>query len=323
MPAMLTYPQIDPVALELGSLKIHWYGVMYLIAFLAGWALGTWRCKDAFRGWQRRHMDDVLFYVALGIIIGGRLGYVAFYAPGQFLSDPSMLFKVWQGGMSFHGGLLGTMFAMWWFARRRGWAFFKVADFIAPLVPIGLGAGRVGNFINGNLWGKPTDGPWGMVFPSEAAGDVARHPSQLYEAFLEGAVLFIILWWFSRRPRPMMSVSGLFLLGYGVFRFAVEFVRVPDAHIGYLAFDWFTMGHLLTLPMVLGGLALLWLAYRRGEMPEAAQEVDGDAVAATAGPTAGNAANPASGEAAPAKQQGRRRSAKRGGRKTGGRRKRK
>ena len=160
---MLSHPEFDPVALDLGGLRVHWYGVMYLLAFLMGWVLGTWRTRDGFRGWTRRDMDDVMVYVALGIIVGGRVGYVLFYAPGQFLSNPLILFQVWQGGMSFHGGLLGTILAMWLFARRRQWRFFQVADFIAPLVPLGLGAGRVGNFINGNLWGKPSELPWAMV----------------------------------------------------------------------------------------------------------------------------------------------------------------
>ena len=259
---MLIHPDIDPVAIQLGGLRIHWYGIMYLVAFGGGWALGQLRTKDAFRGWQSRDMDDVLFYAALGIIFGGRLGYVFFYAPGQFLADPLMMIRVWQGGMSFHGGLVGTIVAMALFARRRGWAFFKVADFIAPLVPLGLGAGRIGNFINGNLWGKESSLPWAMVFPGAAAGGVPRHPAQLYEALLEGVVLLVILWWFSRRSRPAMTVSGLFLLGYGAFRFMIELVRVPDAHLGYLAFDWVTMGQVLTVPMILCGAGLLIWGYR-------------------------------------------------------------
>ena len=280
MRSMLIHPEFDPVALNLGGIRVHWYGVMYLLAFLMAWGLGTWRAKDRFRGWTRRDMDDVVFYVALGIILGGRLGYVLFYAPAAFLKDPAMLFQVWQGGMSFHGGLLGTMFAMWLFARRRNWGFFQVADFVAPLVPLGLGAGRIGNFINGNLWGLPSDLPWAMVFPR--VDEVARHPSQLYEALLEGLILFAIVWLFSRRPRPLMSVSALFLLGYGVFRFLVEFVRVPDEHIGYLAFDWLTIGHLLTLPMIIFGGLLLWLAYRNNEYPKPLPEAHADDVPAAA-----------------------------------------
>ena len=259
---MIAYPEIDPVAFALGPLKVHWYGLMYLIGFGAGWWLGRVRARQSVRGWRGVDVDDVLFYVAVGVVVGGRLGYVIFYDFPGFLADPLSLFKLWQGGMSFHGGLIGVIVAMLLFARSRGRAFFEVADFIAPLVPPGLLAGRLGNFINGNLWGRETDLPWGMVFPT--GGPVPRHPSQLYEALLEGVVLFALLWWFSRRPRPVAAVSGLFLLGYGVFRFAVEFVREPDAHLGYLALDWFTMGQALTLPMMLFGAGLMWFAHSRG-----------------------------------------------------------
>ncbi len=260
---MLTYPEIDAVAFRIGPISIYWYGIMYLIGFGGGWWLGRRRARDVWRGWRGEQVDDLVFYIVLGVLLGGRLGYVFFYDFGGFLANPVSLFKVWQGGMSFHGGLIGVMFAMWYFARRRETTFFHVADFVAPLVPIGLGAGRVGNFINGRLWGKETDLPWGMVFPDPRAGGVPRHPSQLYEVLLEGVVLFIVLWLFSRRPRPVMAVSALFLLLYGVFRFAVEFVRVPDAQYGYLAFGWVTMGQLLSLPMILAGAFLLWYAYTR------------------------------------------------------------
>ena len=270
---MLTYPDINPVALDLGIIKVHWYGLMYLVALGGGWALGRLRARDPFRGWRARDVDDIVFYVALGAILGGRIGYILFYAPGQFVANPLVLFRVWEGGMSFHGGLLGTLVAMWWFARcRQGWGFFRVADFVAPLVPVGLGAGRLGNFINGNLWGSPSNLPWAMVFPG--GGDTPRHPSQLYEAALEGGLLFAVLWLYARRPRPVMATSGLFLLGYGVVRFGIEFVRVPDAHIGYLAWGWLTMGHLLTIPMVVAGAGLLCLAYRRGETQSAPRAVD-------------------------------------------------
>lgn len=204
-----------------------------------------------------------MFYAVLGVVIGGRVGYMLFYNFSYLVSNPLSLFKVWEGGMSFHGGLLGVLIAMGLYARKRGMGFFGVADFIAPLVPIGLGAGRIGNFINGRLWGKETELPWGMVFPG--AGSVPRHPSQLYEALLEGAVLFVILWLFSRRPRPAMAVSALFLLFYGVFRFSVEFVRVPDEQFGYLAFDWVTMGQVLTLPMILAGAGMF--LYARTQSP--------------------------------------------------------
>lgn len=260
---MLAYPQIDPVALRIGPISIYWYGIMYLVGFGGGWWLGRRQAREVWRGWRPEQVDDLVFYIVLGVLLGGRLGYVLFYDFGSFVADPLSLFKVWQGGMSFHGGLIGVICAMVLFARRRDTTFFNVADFVAPLVPIGLGAGRIGNFINGRLWGKETDLPWGMVFPDTRAGGVPRHPSQLYEVLLEGLVLFIVLWLFSRRPRPTMAVSALFLLLYGVFRFSVEFVRVPDAQYGYLAFDWVTMGQVLSLPMILAGAFMLWYAYAR------------------------------------------------------------
>lgn len=257
---MLTYPDIDPAIVRFGDFALHWYGMMYLVGFVGGWWLGRVRARRPGSGWQVQEIGDLLFYGALGVIVGGRIGYILFYNFGLFLEDPLLLLRIWQGGMSFHGGLLGVLLAMWLYGRRTGRTFFQVTDFIAPLVPIGLGAGRIGNFINGELWGRPTDLPWGMVFPFVDAQP--RHPSMLYEALLEGLVLFVILWWFSSRPRPRMAVSGLFLLCYGVFRFAVEFVREPDSHLGFIAFDWLTMGHLLSAPMVLFGVLLLGLAYR-------------------------------------------------------------
>jgi phosphatidylglycerol:prolipoprotein diacylglycerol transferase len=258
---MLTYPDIDPVAVSLGPVAIHWYGLMYLIGFIAGWWLGVVRARKPSSGWRTSEIGDLLFYVALGVILGGRIGYILFYNFGLFLDDPLVLFRVWQGGMSFHGGLLGVLFAMWLYGRRTGRSFFQVTDFMAPFVPIGLGAGRIGNFINGELWGRPTDLPWGMVFPF--VDSQPRHPSMLYEALLEGVVLFLVLWVYSSRPRPTGAVSGMFLLCYGVFRFAVEFVREPDAHIGYLFMHWVTMGQVLSVPMILFGILLLVLAYRR------------------------------------------------------------
>ena len=254
----MTSPVIDPVAFRLGDVAIHWYGLMYLVAFATGWALGAYRAPQA--GWDKEEIADLVFYVAMGVIIGGRLGYIFFYKPGDFLDNPLVLFAIQQGGMSFHGGLLGVIGAMYLYARKMQRHFFAVTDFVAPLVPTGLLAGRVGNFINGELWGAPTDLPWGVVF--RGGGDVARHPSQIYEAALEGFLLFIVLWWFTRRPRPVMAASGLFLLGYGIGRFAVEFVREPDAHLGYLAFDWVTMGQVLTAPMMLAGTAMMLIAYR-------------------------------------------------------------
>lgn len=261
---MLAYPDIDPVAFRIGPVQVHWYGIMYLLGFLTGWWLGRVRAKQPQWSWKPTDVDDLLFYIALGVIVGGRLGYVLFYDFESFARAPWNVFAIWQGGMSFHGGLLGAIVALWLYARRRARGFFTVTDFAVPLIPAGLGFGRIGNFINGELWGVPSDLPWAMVFPDPRAGGVPRHPSPLYEAFLEGAVLFVILWLYSRRPRPTMAVSGAFLLGYGVFRFGVEFVRAPDPHIGYLAFGWLTMGHVLTAPMILLGLGLLWYAYRGG-----------------------------------------------------------
>ena len=267
MPAMLAHPEFDPVAFALGPVKVHWYGLMYLIAFALGWWLGRVRARDAWRGWSRDDVGDVLFYGALGAVAGGRLGYMFFYDFDRLLADPLSLFMVWRGGMSFHGGLLGVIVAMWWFARSRGRGFFEVADFIAPLVPPGLAAGRLGNFINGRLWGSPSDLPWAMVFPDPLAGAVPRHPSQLYEALLEGVVLFLVLWWFTRRPRPAMAASSVFLIGYGVARTLVEFVRVPDAHLGYVSFGWVTMGQVLTLPMIAAGIVLAVMATARPPVP--------------------------------------------------------
>ncbi|MCK9532542.1 MAG: prolipoprotein diacylglyceryl transferase [Gammaproteobacteria bacterium] len=256
---MLPYPSVDPVAFSLGPVKVHWYGLMYLVGFAAGWWLLRLRARRPGSGWQPQQIDDLLFYAALGVILGGRIGYVLFYNFSAFLAEPLMLIRLWEGGMSFHGGLLGVLVALGWYARREGRRWFAVVDFLAPVVPIGLGAGRIGNFINAELWGKVTDVPWAMVFPG--AGPLPRHPSQLYEFLLEGVALFIILWLFSRKPRPLGAISGVFALCYGLFRFLVEFVREPDAHLGYLAFGWVTMGQVLSLPLMAVGLFLLWYAY--------------------------------------------------------------
>lgn len=259
---MLQHPDIDPVAIHIGPLAVHWYGIMYLIAFLTVWGLGRIHARRTFTPLMPEQMGDLVFYGVLGTVLGGRIGYILFYSLPQFLEDPLLLFRIWQGGMSFHGGLLGVILAVWLYARRYGLGLVQLTDFAAPLVPIGLGAGRIGNFINAELWGAPTTLPWGMVFPG--AGPSPRHPSQLYEAALEGLVLFVILWTFARKPRPLGAVSGLFLLAYGSFRFMVEFVRMPDAHLGYLAFGWLTMGQILSLPMIVGGIALLvWAYYKR------------------------------------------------------------
>jgi phosphatidylglycerol:prolipoprotein diacylglycerol transferase len=256
---MLTYPNIDPVAFSLGPLKVHWYGLTYLAAFLLGWWLGRIRAKREDNSWTQEQIGDLVFYVALGVILGGRLGYILFYDFANFINDPKTIFQVWKGGMSFHGGLIGVLVAMWLLGRKTRRGFFEVADFVAPLVPTGLLAGRIGNFINSELWGKPTDLPWGFQL---VPGGPALHPSQLYEGMLEGVALFIILWVYSSRQRPVMAVSGMFLLFYGIFRFLVEFVRVPDAQLGYLALNWVTMGQILSMPMIVFGLVLLGIAYK-------------------------------------------------------------
>lgn len=254
---MIVYPDIDPVALSLGPLKVRWYGVMYVVGIGLGWWLARRRAAAAGSTWKPVDVDDLIFYAAIGVIVGGRVGWILFYGWEGVVADPLSALKVWQGGMSFHGGFLGVLAAMVLFARSRGRKVADVFDFMAPLPALGLGAGRIGNFINGELWGKPTDVPWGFLVDGEV-----RHASQLYEAALEGFVLFAILWWFTSRPRPRLAPSGLFLVGYGSFRILVEFVRLPDAHLGYLAFGWLTMGQLLSLPMVIAGIALLVWAYR-------------------------------------------------------------
>ena len=264
---MLTYPEIDPIIVSFGPLAVRWYGVMYLIGFIAFWALGVYRAKKPHSPFKPEQVADMLFWGVIGVVVGGRLGSMLFYNTETFFSAPWTLFYIHKGGMSFHGGLLGVIAVMWWYGRKHGVGFWRFADFVAPLVTIGLGAGRIGNFINGELWGRATDPNawWAMVFPH--VDSLARHPSQLYQAFLEGAVLFVVLWLFSRRPRPAGSVSGLFLIGYGLFRFLVEFVREPDrdasGQIKFLLFDWMTMGQLLSLPMILFGIALIVWAYRK------------------------------------------------------------
>ena len=262
---MLVHPDFDPVAFSLGPLQVRWYGLMYLFGFIAGWTLGRYRATRPGSGWTSQQVDDLVFYIALGIILGGRIGYVLFYNFDVFLQDPLLLLRIWEGGMSFHGGLLGVLLAMGLYARKAGKDYFQVTDFIAPLIPPGLFFGRIGNFINGELWGRVSDVPWAMLFHTPGAGDLPRHPSQLYQAALEGLALFVILWVYSARPRPTMAVSGLFLLGYGMFRFITEFFRQPDAHLGFVAFDWLTMGQLLSLPMILMGALFMAWAYRRQE----------------------------------------------------------
>ena len=257
---MILHPGIDPVAISLGPLQIHWYGVMYLVAFVGGAWLGVDRSNRPDSGWKPNEVWDLLFYVALGVILGGRLGYVVFYNLSYFIDHPQEIVYIWTGGMSFHGGLLGVLTAIFWFARRTHRSFFAVADFLAPLFPLGIGAVRISNFINQELWGRVTDLPWGVVFST--GGPLPRHPTQLYEAFLEGVLLFVILWLYSGEHRRPGRVSALFLIIYGLSRITVEFVRMPDDHIGYLYGGWVTMGHLLSLPMLLLGVAVFWRSSR-------------------------------------------------------------
>ena len=276
--------QLDPIAISLGPLKIHWYGLMYLLAFLSAWWLGRGRIrKGRLPGVDENAFGDLMFYGMLGVVLGGRIGYILFYDLKTYLGDPLQMLKVWQGGMSFHGGLIGVLIAVLWWSRKHRQHFFDVADFVAPLIPLGLGFGRLGNWINGELWGKPTDGSWGVIFPASLPAQLqnlparslsamaesgvldqyARHPTQLYQMVWEGIVMFAVLWWYSSTPRPRFAVSGMFALLYGTFRFAVEFVRLPDPQLGYLAFGWLTMGQLLSLPMILFGLWLLATLNRR------------------------------------------------------------
>lgn len=263
---MYVHPEINPIAISLGPFAVHWYGLMYVTGFLAFLGLGRWQIKHrSWHGWTLEMLDDALFFGALGVVLGGRLGYVLFYQPAHFLIHPLEIFAVWQGGMSFHGGFLGVLVAMWFFARKynlnspKNW--LKVMDFVAPLVPIGLGAGRMGNFINGELWGRPTDAAYGMIFPH--VDTIARHPSQLYEFFLEGIVLFLILWIYAAKPRAVGAISALFLIGYGSFRFLVEFTRQPDDYLGLLSLG-LSMGQWLSLPMILLGI-WMWLAAKQGK----------------------------------------------------------
>lgn len=254
---MIPFPQINPVALEVGPLQIHWYGLMYLFSFLAAWGLAKWRNSHYKLDWSNEQIGDLIFYGALGVILGGRVGYMLFYNTAQLMSQPLSLFKVWEGGMSFHGGLLGVTLAMWIFARRFKRSFLEVTDFIAPLVPIGLAAGRIGNFINGELWGRVTDVPWAVVFPN--SDGQPRHPSQLYEFGLEGVLLFILVWWYASKPRPAGCISAVFLIGYSLARMIAECFRQPDLQLGFIAFNWLTMGQLLSIPMLLLGLGLWWM----------------------------------------------------------------
>ena len=278
----LAFPQFDPVIFSIGPVSLHWYGLMYLVGFVFAMWLAVRRANRPGSGWTKEEVENLLYAGFLGVFLGGRIGYVLFYNLPLFLDNPLYLFKVWDGGMSFHGGLIGVICVMFWFAHRTRRNFFQVSDFIAPMIPFGLGAGRLGNFINGELWGRvTTDTPWAMLFPGSRDEDLAllpshpqwqalfnqygvlpRHPSQLYELLLEGVVLFIILNVFIRKPRPLGSVSGLFLIGYGAFRIIVEFFRQPDAQLG-LFDDAISMGQILSLPMIIAGVIMIVWAYRR------------------------------------------------------------
>jgi phosphatidylglycerol:prolipoprotein diacylglycerol transferase len=257
---MLKYPVIDPVLVSLGPLQVHWYGIMYLLGFAGAWWLATRRSRLPNSPCQTEQVEDLIVYGAAGVILGGRFGYVLFYHFDRFIEDPLWLLRIWEGGMSFHGGLLGVAIALLVYARKLRQPFFAVTDFIAPMVPIGLGLGRLGNFIGQELWGRATDVPWAMVFPRDPE-QLARHPSQLYQAALEGLILFVILFWFSSKPRPKMAVTGLFLILYSCFRMAVEFFREPDSHIGFDAMGWLTRGQLLSFPMLMVGCTLFFAAY--------------------------------------------------------------
>lgn len=280
------YPDIDPIIFSLGPLAVRWYGLAYLAAFALCWWLGNRRADRPGSGWSRQDVSDLVFYGAVGGVLGGRIGYTLFYGFEQLMRDPLFILRVWEGGMSFHGGMLGAVLGLWLFGRRTSRSFFQVTDFGAPLIPLGLGLGRLGNFANTELPGRATDSVFGLVYPCSAEAirqinplcvgeweSVARHPSPLYQAFAEGLVLFVVLWWFSSRPRPLGAVSGMFLLVYGTLRFITEFFRTPDAHLGFVALDWLTMGQILSVPMVIAGVALLVMGRR--STPAGAGEAQG------------------------------------------------
>jgi len=253
---MFIYPHINPVAFSLGPIKVHWYGIMYLLGFSLAWMLGNYRCKKLKLAWTSEQISDLIFYAALGLILGGRIGYMLFYSWSELSADPLKIFKVWEGGMSFHGGLLGGLIGLYLFSKHFQKSFLEVTDFTAPLIPLGLGAGRMGNFINGELWGRPTDLPWAMIFPH--VDHLPRHPSQLYEFGLEGIVLFFILFFYTLKPRPTGYATALFFVLYSIFRFTIEFFREPDIQIGFIFNHWLTMGQLLTIPVLLLGILIWW-----------------------------------------------------------------
>lgn len=268
---MWEYPSIDPVAISLGPIQIHWYALSYLIGIsFVWWHLSFRNKKQAEKPkqhnvpvWTAEQLSDLVFYAVLGVILGGRIGYMLFYGMDQILENPVSVLRVWEGGMSFHGGMLGVFLGMYWFARKTGHTFFQVTDFIAPSIPIALGCGRIGNFINAELPGRVTDVPWAVIFPGDT---VMRHPSSIYQATLEGPVLFLLLWLFALKARPTMAISGMFLIGYGSLRFVSELFRRPDLHMGadgFIAFDWLTTGQLLSVPMVLFGVVFIAYSYRQ------------------------------------------------------------
>ena len=258
---MFNVGDIDPIAFSLGPLKVHWYGLSYLLGFAGVWFLGRIRAQKSYAPITVEAVDDLVFYGAMGAMLGGRIGYQLFYNFDIFIADPLLIIKIWQGGMSLHGGVIGVFIAYWFMARKYDCKLLQLIDFLAPLSCVGLFSGRVANFINGELWGKTTDLPWGVIFPR--ADYLPRHPSQLYEALLEGLLMFVVLWLFTAKERPYMAPTGLILMGYGCSRFFVEFFRLPDAHLGYIAFGWLTMGQILTLPMILIGALLFYFAYKK------------------------------------------------------------
>lgn len=255
---MWHYPNLDPVAISLGPISIHWYAISYLVGIgLVWWTLG-YRNRHYASGYSDEEVSDLVFFAVLGVLLGGRIGYMLFYGMENLMANPASALRVWEGGMSFHGGLIGVLLGVLWFARKTGRTFFQITDFIAPSIPIALGCGRIGNFINAELPGRVTEVPWGLVYPGEV---VARHPSSLYQAMLEGPVLFALLWVFAMKPRPVMAVSGLFLVGYGLLRIFSETFRLPDSHLGFVLFDQVTQGQLLSLPMVLLGAGFIAYSY--------------------------------------------------------------
>ncbi len=259
---MIVLPEIDPVAIALGPLQIRWYALTYLFGFAMAWWLGCLRADKPGSGWTRQQVGDLITNGMLGVILGGRLGYILFYDLSVYIADPIRMLRLWEGGMSFHGGLIGVIVAVALYARSIGKNVMDVLDFVAPITPVGLGAGRLGNFINGELWGRTTDVPWAMVFPHDRL-QLARHPSQLYQFALEGIFLFALLWWYSGKPRPRFAVGGLFLIGYGLPRFVVEFFREPDAQLSFVMLGWMTRGQQLCLLMAAAGAAIMWWSYRQ------------------------------------------------------------